>query len=172
MSHATGLYWESLSKLAERNTIKYISGHFFLFRDLSQIIRLGKFIWATENSLSLLIQSAWRDYWEGEGFVGAKWFSTQHILWLEFLCPIESKVILLFWQLLLAQGCVRRKSWLKQDGLEMRWEDLVLSFMSLHNGWIKVRNLNGWNKIFNKGEMSKNYRMGPEVYLYSFIVSV
>ena len=55
MSHATGLYWESLSKLAERNTIKYISGHFFLSRDLSQIIRLGKFIWATENSLSLLI---------------------------------------------------------------------------------------------------------------------
>ena len=109
---------------------------------------------------------------EGEGFVGAKWFSTQHILWLEFLCPIESKVILLFWQLLLAQGCVRRKSWLKQDGLEMRWEDLVLSFMSLHNRWIKVRNLNGWNKIFNKGEMSKNYRLGPEVYLYSFIVSI
>ena len=35
--------------------------------------------------------------------------------------------------------CGRHKTRLKQDGLEMRWEDLVFSFMSLHNGWIKVQ---------------------------------
>ena len=79
------------------------------------------------------------------------------------------KVILLFWQLL-AQGCGRHKSWLKQGGLEMRWEDLVLSFMSLHNArQDKGPDFLWWNKIFDKGEMSKN---PPEVYLFSFIVSV
>ena len=55
----------------------------------------------------------------------------------------------------------------------MGWEDLVLSFMSLHNGRDKGPGFSmGWNKIFDKGEMSKNPPVPPEVYLYSFIVSV
>ena len=40
------------------------------------------------------------------------------------------------------------------------WNEMRRPGVEFHvvgfNGWIKVRNLNGWNKIFNKGEMSKN----------------
>ena len=67
------------------------------------------------------------------------------------------KVILLFWQLL-AQGCGRHKSWLKQGGLEMRWEDLVLSFMSLHNARIKVQIFYGETRSSTKVKCPRTRR--------------
>lgn len=67
------------------------------------------------------------------------------------------KVIWLFWQLL-ARGCERHKSWLKQDGLEMRWEDLVLSFMSLHNARIKVQIFYGETRSSTKVKCPRTRR--------------
>ena len=102
--------------------------------------------------------------------LGAKWFSTQHILWLLSLSNWEKSFYYFgsfsgpgLWETQIPTKTGRPWNEMRRPGVQFhvvtQWLDKGPDFL-----W--------WNMIFDKGEMSKNPgHFQSEVYLYSFIVS-